>query len=65
MGRKIRVGLIYGGRSGEHEVSLQTALSVARAFDYDRYELIPFLSINRENGLPAPRCRRRRNRWNS
>src|SRR5690606_35079301 len=29
MGRKIRVGLVYGGRSGEHEVSLQTALSVA------------------------------------
>ncbi|HEY8529972.1 MAG TPA: D-alanine--D-alanine ligase [Paenibacillaceae bacterium] len=42
MGRKIRVGLVYGGRSGEHEVSLQTALSVARAFDYGRYELIPF-----------------------
>lgn len=42
MGRKIRVGLVYGGRSGEHEVSLQTALSVAQAFDYDRYELMPF-----------------------
>jgi D-alanine-D-alanine ligase len=47
MGRKIRVGLIYGGRSGEHEVSLQTALSVAQAFDYDRYELIPFY-INKQ-----------------
>ncbi|WP_276356668.1 D-alanine--D-alanine ligase [Cohnella caldifontis] len=42
MGSKIRVGLVYGGRSGEHEVSLQTALAVLKAFDYDKYELIPF-----------------------
>ncbi|XID90566.1 D-alanine--D-alanine ligase [Paenibacillaceae bacterium WGS1546] len=42
MGNKIRVGLVYGGRSGEHEVSLQTALAVLKAFDYDRYELVPF-----------------------
>jgi D-alanine-D-alanine ligase len=42
MGNKIRVGLVYGGRSGEHEVSLQTALSVLKEFDYDKYELLPF-----------------------
>jgi D-alanine-D-alanine ligase len=42
MGNKIRVGLVYGGRSGEHEVSLQTALAVLKAFDYSKYELIPF-----------------------
>lgn len=42
MGHKVRVGLVYGGRSGEHEVSLQTALAVLKAFDYDKYELIPF-----------------------
>ncbi|WP_123043397.1 D-alanine--D-alanine ligase [Cohnella candidum] len=42
MGNKIRVGLVYGGRSGEHEVSLQTALAVLKAFDYGKYELIPF-----------------------
>lgn len=41
-GQKIRVGLVYGGRSGEHEVSLQTALAVLKAFDYDKYELQPF-----------------------
>ncbi|MBB6671085.1 D-alanine--D-alanine ligase [Cohnella nanjingensis] len=41
-GQKVRVGLVYGGRSGEHEVSLQTALAVLKAFDYDKYELIPF-----------------------
>lgn len=42
MGNKIRVGLVYGGRSGEHEVSLQTALSVLKEFDYGKYEILPF-----------------------
>ncbi|GGD87685.1 D-alanine--D-alanine ligase [Paenibacillus nasutitermitis] len=42
MAKKVRVGLVYGGRSGEHEVSLQTALAVMKAFDYTRYEIIPF-----------------------
>ncbi|WP_080832902.1 D-alanine--D-alanine ligase [Cohnella massiliensis] len=42
MNSKVRVGLVYGGRSGEHEVSLQTALAVLKAFDYGKYELIPF-----------------------
>lgn len=42
MGDKVRVGLVYGGRSGEHEVSLQTALAVLKSFDYSKYELIPF-----------------------
>lgn len=39
---KLTVGLIYGGKSGEHEVSLQTAFAVSKAFDYDKYEIIPF-----------------------
>ncbi|MGU3471367.1 D-alanine--D-alanine ligase [Paenibacillus sp. D51F] len=42
MGDKIRVGLIYGGKSGEHQVSLQTALAVMGAFDFDKYEVQPF-----------------------
>ncbi|THF78720.1 D-alanine--D-alanine ligase [Cohnella fermenti] len=42
MAHKVRVGLVYGGRSGEHEVSLQTALAVLKSFDYDKYELIPY-----------------------
>lgn len=36
-----RVGLIYGGRSSEHEVSLQSAAAVFRAFDPARYEVVP------------------------
>lgn len=39
---RLTIGLIYGGKSGEHEVSLQTALAVMQAFDYDKYELLPF-----------------------
>ncbi|WP_059049733.1 D-alanine--D-alanine ligase [Paenibacillus senegalimassiliensis] len=39
---KLTVGLIYGGKSGEHEVSLQTALAVSQAFDYAKYDLLPF-----------------------
>jgi D-alanine-D-alanine ligase len=39
MVKKIRVGLIFGGKSGEHEVSLASAQSVARAIDKDKYEV--------------------------
>lgn len=41
MGRKIRLGIIYGGKSSEHEVSLRTALSIMKAVDPQKYELIP------------------------
>mgnify|MGYP001171375137 CR=1 FL=1 len=47
MKKKVRVGLVYGGKSGEHEVSLQTAFAVINAFDFEKYELIPFY-ITRE-----------------
>ena len=42
MGSKVKIGLVYGGKSGEHEVSLQTAYAVMGQFDYDKYEIIPF-----------------------
>lgn len=38
---KIRLGIIYGGKSSEHEVSLRTALSIIKAVDADKYEVIP------------------------
>ena len=38
---KLRVGVIYGGRSGEHEVSLMSAQSVISALDKEKYEIIP------------------------
>jgi D-alanine-D-alanine ligase len=40
MGRKIRVGIIAGGRSAEHEVSLRSAQSVIEAIDKDKYEVV-------------------------
>ncbi|GAA3409819.1 D-alanine--D-alanine ligase [Paenibacillus hodogayensis] len=42
MNRKIRLGLVYGGKSGEHDVSLQTAMAVIRAIDHTKYEVYPF-----------------------
>ncbi|HIK17319.1 MAG TPA: D-alanine--D-alanine ligase [Leptolyngbyaceae cyanobacterium M33_DOE_097] len=43
---KLRVGLLFGGRSGEHEVSIRSAGAIARALltdaNYDKYELLPF-----------------------
>ena len=38
---KLRVGVIFGGRSGEHEVSLRSAESVINALDKTKYEVIP------------------------
>ena len=39
--KRIRVGILFGGRSGEHEVSLLSAASVLKAIDRDKYEVIP------------------------
>jgi len=39
--KKLRVGVIYGGRSGEHEVSLASAAAVFQNLDPERYEPVP------------------------
>ena len=39
--KKLRVGVIYGGRSGEHEVSVTSAASIFKYIDRGRYEPIP------------------------
>jgi D-alanine-D-alanine ligase len=39
--KRLRVGILYGGRSGEHEVSLASAASVIRALDPEKYEAVP------------------------
>ncbi len=38
---KLRVGILFGGRSGEHEVSLLSAASVLHAIDKQKYEVVP------------------------
>lgn len=39
--KRLRVGVLFGGRSGEHEVSLASAASVIRALDSEKYEAVP------------------------
>src|SRR5271154_5776623 len=39
--KKLRVGILFGGRSGEHEVSLLSAASILKAIDKDKYEVVP------------------------
>ena len=39
--KKMRVGVLFGGRSGEHEVSLLSAASVVNAIDKNKYEVVP------------------------
>jgi D-alanine-D-alanine ligase len=41
LSKKLVVGVIFGGRSGEHEVSLRSAESVINALDRGRYDVVP------------------------
>src|SRR5208337_1708335 len=47
MGKKLRVGILFGGRSGEHEVSLLSAASVLEAIDRDKFDVVP-IGITKE-----------------
>ncbi|TLS37597.1 D-alanine--D-alanine ligase [Pseudalkalibacillus caeni] len=41
MGKKVKLGILYGGKSAEHNVSLQTAMSVMNAVDHERFTIKP------------------------
>ncbi|HXM59886.1 MAG TPA: hypothetical protein VN950_03450, partial [Terriglobales bacterium] len=45
--QKLRVGILFGGRSGEHEVSLLSAASVVNSIDKNKYEVVP-IGITKE-----------------
>ncbi len=47
MGKKLRVGVLFGGRSGEHEVSLLSAASILKAIDRDKFDVTP-IGITKE-----------------
>src|SRR5882724_2575308 len=47
MKKKLRVGVLFGGRSGEHEVSLLSANSILKAIDPKKYEVVP-IGISKE-----------------
>ena len=53
MAKKLRVGLIFGGRSGEHEVSIRSAGAVIQAMNHDRYEILP-IAITKEGKWLSP-----------
>ncbi|HEX7159445.1 MAG TPA: D-alanine--D-alanine ligase family protein, partial [Edaphobacter sp.] len=38
---KLRIGILFGGRSGEHEVSLLSATSILKAIDKKKYDVVP------------------------
>lgn len=63
MNEKIRVGVIFGGRSGEHEVSLVSANSIIRSLDPNKFDVIPIgidksgkwlVGTDPQNLLPGP-----------
>src|ERR1017187_1218177 len=47
MAKKLRVGVLFGGRSGEHEVSLLSAASILKAIDRKKYDVAP-IGITKE-----------------
>jgi D-alanine-D-alanine ligase len=47
MAKKLRVGILFGGRSGEHEVSLLSAASVLKFIDREKFEVVP-IGITKE-----------------
>jgi D-alanine-D-alanine ligase len=55
---RIRVAVLFGGRSGEHEVSCISARHVAAAFDPDRYQVVP-VGITRDGRWLLPEVSRR------
>lgn len=53
MTTKLRVGLIFGGRSGEHEISIRSARAVVEAIDKKKYDVIP-IAITKEGKWLSP-----------
>ncbi len=47
MAKKLRVGVLFGGRSGEHEVSLLSAASILKAIDSKKFDVVP-IGITKE-----------------
>jgi D-alanine-D-alanine ligase len=54
MKKKLQVGVIFGGRSAEHQVSLVSALSVMKALDKNKYDVVPIGITAEGKWLSAP-----------
>lgn len=53
MAKKVRIGIIFGGQSGEHEVSVRSASAVIQAIDHNKYEIVP-ICISKEGKWLSP-----------
>ena len=53
MPKKLRVGVIFGGRSGEHEVSIRSARAIVESIDRRKFEVVP-IAITEEGKWLAP-----------
>ena len=56
--KKLRVGVLFGGRSGEHEVSLLSAASVLEAIDKRKFEVVPIGITKEGNWLTSSNAER-------
>lgn len=50
---KIRIGIIFGGRSGEHEISVRSATTVIEQINKEKYDILP-IAINRQGNWLSP-----------
>jgi D-alanine-D-alanine ligase len=48
---KIKIGIVFGGRSGEHEISVRSAKSVIEQIDKDKYDIVPIAITQEGNWL--------------
>jgi len=51
--KKLRVGVVFGGKSGEHEISARSAASVIEAIDQKKYDVVP-IAISQEGKWLGP-----------
>ena len=51
---KLRVAVLYGGRSGEHEISVRSAETVMASLDPEKYEVLPYKISPEGKWNPAP-----------
>ena len=56
MSKKLRVGILFGGRSGEHEVSLLSAASILKAIDRNKFDVTPIGITKEGRWLACGRC---------
>lgn len=58
MAKKLRVGVIFGGRSGEHEVSIRSARAIVESIDRKKFEVVPIAITKEGKWLPPSQSAR-------